>query len=175
MSIQKVTGVVDRVWTKTKSTRVGDKVIHYATVDGVEFSCGFKQPFSEGEAINVAVKFNYGELQYQPGVAVSGSEAPATNAKPVATGNFGGSKGGFQKGRGVFPIDPNDGQISIIRQSSMDRAVTLVRDMVETGAIKTPANKEEYLKLCIEIALNITDYASGNDIMNMKQAMKEAV
>jgi hypothetical protein len=169
MSNQGIKGVVDRVWTKTKSTRVGDKTIHYATVDGVEFSTGFKQPFSEGEAIDIQVKFNYGELQYQPNAGPSAGAAPATNKPaPVTKGNFKGN-------RGSFPIDPNDGQMSIIRQSSMDRAVTLVRDMVTAGTVEAPASKEEYLKLCIEIALNITDYASGNDIMQLKQAMKEAV
>lgn len=170
MSIQRVTGVVDSVWTKTKSTRVGDKTIHYAKVDETEFSCGFKQPFQQGQHIDIGVKFNYGELQYQPNADVSS----VPKGQPVTKGNF-QAKGGSNYGsKGKFPIDPTDGQISIIRQSSMDRAVTLVRDMVETGTIKTPSGMEEYLKLCIEIALNITDYASGNDIMQLSAAKAAA-
>ena len=172
--MQAINGVVDKCWTKTKSTRVGDKTIHYCDVDGVTFSTGFKQPFNEGEMINIAVKFNYGELQYQPGQDATGLEA----ASNVKKGNF-QPKGGSNYGaKGKFPVDPKDGQMSIIRQSSMDRAVTIVRDMVACGTIEAPATKEEYLKVCIEIALNITDYASGNDIMKLQEAQalaKEAM
>ena len=179
MSNQKVTGVVDSVWTKDKATRYGDKKIHYCKVDDVTFSTGFKKVFDSGQHVDIAVKFNYGELQYQDGVSTAGLPAATSGgASNVSKGNF-QAKGGSNYGaKGKFPIDPKDGQMSIIRQSSMDRAVTLVRDMVTAGTIEAPASKEDYLKLCIEIALNITDYASGNDIMQLaaaKNAAKEAI
>lgn len=175
--MQRVTGVVDRTWNKDKATRFGDKKIYYCQVGDITFSTGFKDKFSQGEHIDVAVKHAYGELQYQDGQSTNGLPE-ATAGNNVKQGNFqakGGSKGGS---RGTFPIDPKDGQMSIIRQSSMDRAVTIVRDMVGCGTVDAPATKEDYLKLCIEIALNITDYASGNDIMQLaaaKAAQKEAV
>lgn len=174
MSNQSISGVVDRCWTKSKSTRYGDKNIHYCEVDGVTFSTGFKKVFSEGEMITCAVKHQYGELQYQEGAEAAG----LPKASNVTKGNFSSSKGSNYGSKGKFPIDPKDGQMSIIRQSSMDRAVTIVRDMVSAGTIKAPTTKEEYIKLCIEIALNITDYASGNDIMQLsaaKAAQKEAI
>lgn len=177
MSNQAINGVVDRTWTKTKSTRFGDKELHYAEVDGVQFSTGFKKVFNEGEMVNIAVKFNYGELQYQQGVDATGLPA-ATAGGAVKKGNFQKGGGSNYGNLGTFPIDPKDGQMCIIRQSSMDRAVTIVRDMVACGTIAPPNTQEEYLKLCIEIALNITDYASGNDIMQLsaaKAAAKEAI
>ena len=176
MSNQAINGVVDRTWTKTKSTRFGDKDIHYCSVDGVDFSTGFKKVFNDGEMVNIAVKFNYGELQYQAGVDATGLP-PATAGGTVKKGNFQQGSGSNYGAKGKFPIDPKDGQMSIIRQSSMDRAVTLVRDMVSCGIFK-PKTEEEYLSKCIEIALNITDYASGNDIMQLaaaKAAAKEAI
>ena len=174
MSNQRINGVVDRTWTKTKSTRYGDKNIHYCEVDGVEFETGFKKEFSEGEMIDIAVKHQYGALQYQKGADTQG----LPKAGNVTKGNF--SKPGVSNygAKGKFPVDPKDGQMSIIRQSSMDRAVTIVRDMVACGTISAPPTQEDYLKLCIEIALNITDYASGNDIMQLaaaKAAAKEAI
>ena len=172
MSEHQVKGVVERTFTKTKSTRVGDKVINYCVVDGFEFSTGFKAPFTADEMINVAVKYNYGEWQLVPGK--SGEGLPPPGNAPIK-GNFPKSGGSNYGSKGKFPIDPTDGQMSIIRQSSMDRAVTLVRDMVAAGTIAPPKDKEHYLKLCFEIALNITDYASGNDIMKLKQAQKEAI
>ena len=173
-----VKGVVDRTFTKTKSTRMGDKTINYCVVDGFEFSTGFKAPFSDGEMIDAAVKFNYGEWQLIPNKSGAGLPPAGDASAPVKKGNFSKSGGSNYGNKGKFPIDPTDGQMSIIRQSSMDRAVTIVRDMVAAGTVKAPASKEDYLKLCIEIALNITDYASGNDIMQLaaaKAAQKEAV
>ena len=173
--MQKVTGVVDNAWTKTKSTRYGDKNIHYCEVNGVQFSTGFKKVFEKGQHIDVAVKQAYGELQYQEGADTSTlSAAPAGGN--IKSGNF-QAKGGSNStwgNKGKFPIDPTDGQMSIIRQSSMDRAVTIVRDMIAAGTVTVPTTKEEYLKLCIEIALNITDYASGNDIMQLAAAKQAA-
>ena len=173
MSNQVVSGVVDRTWTKTKNTRYGDKDVHYCSVDGVDFSTGFKKVFNDGEYVNAVVKFNYGELQYQDGAN------PAGLPKASAGGNKGNSKpasvsnvGGFGN-KGKFPVDPKDGQMSIIRQSSMDRAVTIVRDLVAADLFK-PKTEEDYLKKCFEIALNITDYASGNDIMQLSAAKAAA-
>lgn len=176
MSNQAINGVVDRTWTKIKSTRYGDKDIHYAEVDGVTFSTGFKKVFNDGEMVDIAVKFNYGELQYQEGVSAAGLPAAQAGAN-VKKGNFTPKSGSNYGSEWKFPIDPKDGQMSIIRQSSMDRAVTLVRDMVAVGIFK-PKTEEDYLSKCIEIALNITDYASGNDIMQLsaaKAAAKEAI
>src|SRR5210317_574838 len=108
MSEQQVKGVVDRTFTKTKSTRVGDKTINYCVVDGFEFSTGFKKPFSDGEMIDVAVKHNYGEWQHIPGK--KGAGLPAAGSTPAPTkGNF-SNKGGSNYGnKGKFPIDPTDG------------------------------------------------------------------
>ena len=175
-----VTGVVDSSYTKEKQTRTPGKTvtIWYVEVDGVTFSTGFKKLFEQGEHIDVTVKSNYGEWQY----VKHGSDGlpPATGTGAVKKGNFGGQKGsnkGGGRNMGSFPIDPKDGQMSIIRQSSMDRAVHIVRDLVTAGLFK-PASEEDYLKKLIEIALNITDYASGNDIMKLNQAKaaaKEAI
>jgi hypothetical protein len=177
MSNQLIHGVVDRTWTKTKSTSKGDKIINYASVDGVEFSTGFQRPFSEGEMVNIVVKFNYGELQYQPNVSPSG--VPAYSASAPTKGNFGGqkqsNKGGYGN-KGTFPVSSTDGQMSIIRQSSMNRAVEIMEQLMNSD-IFSPRSEDEYMKKLLEVALIVTDFGSGNDIMQMmaaKAANREA-
>lgn len=182
MSLQAVTGVVDKTWTKQKATRFGDKELHYVQVDGVTFSTGFKKVFTEGQMITAAVKFNYGELQYQPDTDASGlpaakGGAPRTNSTGPSTikqGNF-QAKGGSN--RGAFPIDPKDGQMSIIRQSSINRAVEIVTGLIN-AKLFTPKTEDEYLHKVLEVALIVTDFSSGNDIMQLaaaKAAAKEAI
>ena len=168
MSQFKVSGVVSNVTTKTKSTKFGDKTINYVTVDGHEFSTGFKKLFSAGEMINIVVELKFGEFQLVENVVPTSQPlftgAAATPAKPA----WGGSKGGFQKS--TFPLLPTDGQMSIVRQNSMNRAVEIVEHWTDTGLFPAKT-QEEYMKKLIEVAMTITDFNSGQDIMQMKAAM----
>ncbi len=166
-----ITGVVDSVFTKDKKTKFGDKVINHVIVDGVEFQTGFKAVFTAGQMVNAAVEFNYGAWQYCEGVNADAlPPAVAKTAGPAASS--GGSGGGGRKGGGSFPVDPKDGQISIIRQNSMNRAVEIM-DQWQTSGLYKPANEDEYLKKLVATALLITDFNSGQDIMQL-QAAQEA-
>lgn len=167
-----VVGVVDNVTTKTKSTRVGDKIINYITVGGIEISTGFKAAHHEGEMINIAVKFNFGEWQKIEGQ--TGDGLPKCDGdKPVT--NIGGAKkfGGTSR---TFPVSPTDGQMSIIRQNSMNRAVEILDHWMNNDMFN-PGTQDEYMKKLHEVALTITDFNSGGDIMKMVAAsgMKSAV
>jgi hypothetical protein len=169
-----IVGVVDNVTTKTKTTRVGDKIINYITVNGIEVSTGFKAAHHEGEMVNIAVKFNFGEWQKIEGKTGDGLP-PCDGAKPVTavkpSGRFGGNKG-------TFPVSPTDGQMSIIRQNSMNRAVEILENwMTSSAPLFEPKSQDEYMKKLHKVALTITDFNSGGDIMKMIAAsgMKSAV
>ena len=166
----KVTGVVDSAFTKSKMSKAGKPfTVNYVTVGDVTYSTGFDAVHTEGQMVDIAVKWNYGEWQYLKGVASAGMP-DCTGEKPVkevTTGSFGG-KGGS---RGKFPIDKEDGQMSIIRQSSMNRAVDLVDNMITSKVITIPASKDEYMAMVINVALIVTDFGSGQDIMKLKAAM----
>jgi len=170
-----VVGVVDSSFTKTKSTRIGDKIINYISVEGVEISTGFKAAHSEGEMINIAVKYQFGEWQKIEGK--TGDGLPKCDGlAPVKTTSFTptGSRGVSRK----FPIDPTDGQMSIIRQNSMNRAVEILENwMAAPTELFMPTTQDEYLKKLHEVALTITDFNSGGDIMKLIAAdkMKEAI
>ncbi len=170
-----IKGVVDNVSTKTVTTRFGDKQVHHAKVDGIEFSTGFKQMVQQGEVINLPVAWMYGNWQYVetqdtirdglPQVTLAETQA---NAPAASAGSDGG---GRKKGYGKFPVDPLDGQMSIIRQNSMNRAVEILENMMTaTTPLFRPVDEEAYLKKLVEVALTITDFNSGQDIMQLKAA-----
>jgi hypothetical protein len=167
MSQFKVSGVVDRDFTKTKKTKFGDKIIHYASVDGQEFSTGFKKVFTSGEMVNCVVEHKFGEYQLVEGVAPGTQPALGSAPPPAAKGNFGG--GGFKgASKGTFPVGKTDGQMSIIRQNSMNRAVEIMSTWIQAGIWS--GDEEAYIRKLHEVALTITDFNSGQDIMKLKAA-----
>jgi hypothetical protein len=153
-----VKGTVDVVWSETKSTRAGDKTIHYGQVDdGTVVNLGFKPVWEEGEYVNVQVAEKFGELQIdRSGKGSKPKSATGSSAKPAPAP----SKGGFSKSVGKFPIEPTDSQVSIIRQSSLNRAVEVVRDLVSAGLL-TPTNNDEYEAEVVRLAYEFTDFATG--------------
>jgi hypothetical protein len=182
MSQFKVNGVVERTHTKTKTTKFGDKIINYAVVDGQEFSTGFKKVFSDGEMVNAVVEFKFGEYQLVEGVSPTTQPMLGSQPAPAAVGKKqfgGGGGGGYQKS--TFPVAPTDGQMSIIRQNSMNRAVEILDNWTAEdkngNVLFEPTTQEEYLRKLLEVALTITDFNSGQDIMQMQasQAQLQAV
>jgi len=165
-----IKGVISSSGTKTVKTKFGDKPTYQYTVDGVEFSSGFKREHSEGEMVTVGVQWKYGEWQKIPGTTGDGMPAATAN------GGAGGTvvSGGFTpKGGGgrSFPVEPTDGQMSIIRQNSMNRAVEIMDQWAKMGILPPEMTEGEYIKKLHEVALIITDFNSGQDIMHLKDAM----
>ena len=152
-----VKGTVENVYSKTKSTRAGDKVIWYADIDdGTTVNTGFKSLWEEGEYITAQVEERYGELQVVRGGKSGGKSGPRTPSSSVptkgkATGNYSNKK---------FPLESTDQQVSIIRQSSLNRAVETTRDMVAAGTFK-PKNEEAYMEKIWELAYEYTDFGTG--------------
>jgi len=151
-----VKGTVVSVYSVTKSTRAGDKTIWYGEVDdGNTVNLGFKAIWEEGEYVTVNVEEKYGELQIARG-GPKAAPRPAGGSKPAAAAPA--RKGGGRSGG--FPIDATDSQVSIIRQSSLNRAVDTVRDMINAGVLE-PINQEEYNQAVFELAYSYTDFATG--------------
>lgn len=165
-----IKGVVDSTHTKTVNTRFGDKLVYHGVVDGVEFSTGFKKLTSQGEMVTLGVAWKYGNWQTEEGAVSSGLPAATVgNPSPSPSGGSGGGSGGGGRGSGTFPVDPKSGQISIIRQNSMNRAVEIMAQWQISGVFQTKS-EETYLKKLLETALLITDFNSGQDIMQLAAA-----
>lgn len=158
-----IKGVVDSVRTMIRKTKFGDKNIHLVTVDGTEFETGFKQVFSQGEMITAGVEHKYGGWQY---VDASGNLPPVTAA---VTTSVQSTSGGGKGRNGAFPVDPKDGQISIIRQNSLNRAVEILETWGQHGIFKA-TSEDEYLKKLLEVALIVTDFNSGQHIVELAKA-----
>lgn len=166
-----IKGVVDSAFTKVKKTRVGDKTINHVIVDGVEFQTGFKGVFSVGEMIDAAVEYNYGAWQWVEGTSSAGLPAVPAPGSPEAAAVTSSGGGGGGRGSGTFPIDPKSGQISIIRQNSLNRAVEILEQWIcEPDPLFQPKTQEEYLKKLLEVALIVTDFNSGQHIMELAAA-----
>jgi len=149
-----VKGTVENVYSKTKSTRAGDKVIWYADIDdGTTVNTGFKKMWEEGEYITAQVEEKYGELQVKRGAPSKGPSKGSAPSKGMA-------KGGGTYATKKFPLESTDQQVSIIRQSSLNRAVETVRDMIVAGTFK-PKNEEAYLEKIWELAYEYTDFGTG--------------
>lgn len=167
-----VSGRVNNAYTKTKKSKANkDFTINYIDVDGVTVSTGFNAEHTVGEQINIAVEDKFGEWQ-KCGVTGTGLDPVPSNA-PAAKGGWSKGSGGNSKGAGfkssTFPVEPTDGQMSIIRQNSMNRAVEILRDWMANGII-TFKSEADYLKKLHEVALTITDFNSGQDIMALAHA-----
>lgn len=161
-----VIGVVDSVTSKQINTKFGDKPVYAIHVGGVEVGIGFKKLYQQGEMVDVGVEYKYRGWQLVP-------NTQGTGLPPAASQGTAGDPAGVQsvirqaapKARGAFPIQPKDGQMSIIRQSSMKTAAEIL------GPMKDDADVEQYMKTFFEIALMCADFGSGQDIMKMQAAI----
>ena len=163
-----IKGVVESTRSKTVKTVRGDSPVYHTTVDGVEFSTGFTKKYSDGEMVTVGVAWKYANWQEQEGPISSGLPAAVAGGGDANIGReLVAARGG--KGSGAFPVDPKSGQISIIRQNSMNRAVEILGQWHDQGVFTAP-DETSYLKKLIEVALTVTDFNSGQDIMKLAAA-----
>lgn len=157
-----VKGTIDSMWTKDITTKFGQKAVHYANVNGQEINLGFKTQHAEGEYVTLQVEHKFGELQVaRPGAkpSTSGSQtnaAPATKSAPA-------------RGNGAFPIDATNGQVSIIRQSSLNRAVEATNAMMKEGVVSF-SNVEDYMATVWELAYQFTDFGTGQREVKLAKA-----
>ena len=163
-----VIGVVDSVTSKQINTKFGDKPVYAIHVGGVEVGIGFKKLYQQGEMVDVGVEYKYRGWQLVPNTQGTGLPPAAAQGAALAQavgGNVVPAEKQWAKPKGGFPIQPKDGQMSIIRQSSMKVAAEILGPMVAGQDV------EDYMKCFFEIALMCADFGSGQDIMKMQAAI----
>lgn len=167
-----VTGTIDNIWSKSKMSKAGKPFnIFYCLVNGETVSLGFKpeangKPVSEGEYVDWTLEKKFGEWQVASGAALSKAPAPAPAAPAKSSG------GGKKWGGGSFPVSPTDSQVSIIRQSSLNRAVEVMGQLLGNGLLKCK-NKDEYESHLFQLAYEFTDFGTGQREIKKVEAMKE--
>lgn len=163
-------GVINNIWTKTVTTKFGEKDVTLFSLegDGESYNLGFgKQSVEVGDEVTFNTNgTKYGEVQVDKntvkvqsrGNSVSDQPAPAKpEPKPAA-------KGGAN--RGTFPLDFQDGQRSILRQHAFTQASELYRAAYDTteGHDLDPADLDEHVARIIRLAYQIEKYTSGDDL-----------
>lgn len=103
------------------------------------------------------VEFDDGGKAYVKDLKVVGAGAGASGV--AAASAAGKAVGGSGYSRGVFPIPPNDGSRSIVRQNSITNATNLVAAMVTKGLLKEGT---DFTSTIIGLAREFEKYSSGD-------------
>jgi hypothetical protein len=164
--MEQINGVIDSIYTKTVTTKFGDKDVYHAMINGNDVNLGFKTEFVAGESVNLDVEHKYGGYQYiQPGQTGSVTKRAGT-ISPEA-----GLNSTPKASPPAFPLGTNTKDISIIRQSSLNRAVDSVAILIAQGLF-VPGIESEYLDKVLEIAYMYTDFGSGQREVKQAAAME---
>lgn len=165
---EQVAGTIESIYTKTVKTSRGDAQVYHAMIDGNDVNLGFKHNYSVGETVNLPVEHKYGGYQLVQG----GAPVPSTGAvgNAASSGTSASNRASAPRTGPAFPVATNTKDISIIRQSSLNRAVEVVDNMVALGLF-TAQNEQEYLDKIFEVAYQFTDFGSGQREVKQAAAM----
>jgi len=160
---EQLNGVITSIYTKTVKTKYGDKPVYHALIEGYDINLGFKHSYVEGEHVSMTVengKYGYELAKNQNPNAAPAGAAPAAPSQAAPK----------VRSAPAFPIAKNTKDISIIRQSSLNRAVESVTLLIHQDVFKF-STEQEYLDKVIEVALFYTDFGSGQREVNQAAAI----
>lgn len=143
-------GTVVETDSKEVKTKFGMKPVYsFKLDDGVWYKHGFKDPkLSAG----MAVEFDYTPGKY--GNDVTDGSITARKVGTAPSPPFVPRSGG----KGVFPIPPDDGQRSIVRQN----ALTNARELVCATQSFEPGSLELIVTTVIAVARQFESYTAGD-------------
>ncbi len=167
---QLIEGVVQSLWTKQKTSKAGNPfTLHYANVDGTEVCLGFRneENIEKGESVSLNVEEKFGELQVVSGKSTHGSSGAVNTTIPKSgdqSAKLGRDSRGYQS---AFPVPKNTKDISICRQSSLNRAIELVQAFPSSFLGKDDdyeylPSSEEITEAVISLAYEFTDFVTGH-------------
>lgn len=167
---EQLVGVVEEVINngtgKGSGLRVGGK--KYGVYDPVA---------SRLNTINVGdnVSFRYTEKPGSGGVVYKNVQGviTVTTATPTVTENTNTSPAQKVYSRGKFPIDPRDGQRSIIRQNALTNARELWVDMLGVVSDTEGKDMEKLVEDIIDTARRFESYTAGDEIRTRAEQMME--
>jgi len=147
-----ITGVIDSITTQDVQTKFGQKQVYHAMINGHDVNLGFKTECIIGQQVTFNVEHKYGGYQLLQG-APTGTP---TEVGPPGTPPVGASKAT----KAAFPVATNAREMSIVRQSALNRAVESVALLVEKGVI-TLTTESAYQEKVLEFAYFYTDFGTG--------------
>lgn len=168
-----ISGVIAQIYTKEVNTKRGPSNVYHAMIDGHDVNLGFKTNYQNGETVSLPVEHKYGGYQLVQGQTVPAG-TPTSVGSPAIAAPSAAPSPPAQAGRlpvsRAFPVDTNTKDISIIRQSSLNRAIESVTVLWHQGVLSF-ANEQDYLNKVMEIALLYTDFGSGQREVKQAEAM----
>lgn len=128
------------------------------------YNSKFEIPCDKGDEVS----FDDGGKAYVKDLTVvnagkgsAGVAAVGTAAKAVAGSGY---------SRGVFPLPPNDGSRSIVRQNSITNATVLVTSMINKGLLKEGT---DWVATITSIARDFEKYSSGDLDVELSKSIDE--
>jgi hypothetical protein len=168
----KCVGVVEQIGSKNVTTKFGVKPTYSFKVGGEWFKTGFKNPVV---AVGDSISFEYTPGKYGNDVELESlvvgtsvaalsltttSHAPATAIYAPTPMHAPVNSGVKSYRNGTFPIDPLDGQRSIIRQNALTNARELVQQTIKPGGVLTDVDAT--VVSILNIARKFEAYTSGD-------------
>lgn len=164
--MEQIAGQIENIYTKIVNTRFGDKEVYHVVVNGNDVNVGFKCEYVEGETVTLEVEHKYGGYQLVQKFNTSTSTKSVGNT-PARDSVAAPTKASAP----AFPVNKNTKDISIIRQSSLNRAVESVGAMLADGIIKLDT-EQAYLDKVLAIAYLYTDFGSGQREVKQAEAIE---
>lgn len=146
-------GVIDSIHTKDVQTKFGQKQVYHATIKGHDVNLGFKTELAQGENVTLHVEHKYGGYQLLDTPAPTGTLPVGSQPAAAATAKA-------PVGSHAFPVALNSNGTSIVRQSSLNRAVEAVHKLIDSGLF-TPKDETAYQNKVFEYAYMFTDFGTG--------------
>lgn len=164
-----VTGVVEKINSRDVNTRRGPAKSYGINVSGVWYSGGFTAPAcSEGDTVELEHKDDQYKSVVSVRVTASGGGVPTTTSPTSSVGVP--AKKAFRNG--PFPIDPLDGQRSIIRQNAVTNANSYLVTFYGSTDPEDPSIRKPNVEDLLKIARQIEAYTSGDlDAEEAKKAL----
>ena len=160
-----ISGTIDSIYTKIITTKYGDKPVYHAMVNGHDVNLGFKTAHHEGEVVQLPVEVKYGGYQLIQGPKPTTNGAVQAQVQPMAS-----APSPNVQSKPAFPIPNNTKDTSIIRQSSLNRAVETISQMIDHGVF-TPKTEQDFMDKVFEIAYQYTDFGTGQREVKHAEAM----
>jgi hypothetical protein len=152
--------VVEQVSTKEVKTKFGMKETFSFKADGDWFSSGFKK---HGLSKGLVVSFDYTPDTYGNQVDLDSITTSAASAPVHIT------SAPQRSNKGTFPIDPLDGQRSIVRQNALTNARELYVAMTMRTPV-SPGNLGDDAETIMRIARIFEGYTAGDDDLENAKA-----
>lgn len=166
---EQIQGTIESLYTKDITIKRGARAgstspVYHAVINGHDVNLGFQTSLVEGQSVVLDVETKFGGYHLvEPGKG----NVPSANGVAAASPSVASKNIKSTTSAPAFPLGTNTKDISIIRQSSLNRAVEVVTLMINAG-LYVPDHADSLMEKVFQVAYQFTDFGSGQ--REVKQA-----